>query len=71
MLLEGPSACRAGVAKVGHFNMSSLYDRNGVVGTALSVNDLMKSVTHIYDLKATDRVSLSSAIVNHSLANNL
>jgi len=53
MTFEGPSACRAGVVKVGHFNLSSLFDRNGVVGTALSVNDLMKSVTHTYDLKSS------------------
>lgn len=69
--LEGPSACRAGTVKIGHFNIGSLYDRNGATDTALSVNDLMKSVTHVIDLKNTANFSLSSAIVNHSLANNL
>ena len=67
--LLGTTANTSGVVKIGHFTVSSLYDRDST--TNISLQDLNKAVDTQIPLKKTSKFTLTSAIVNHSIANSL
>lgn len=67
--LLGANATKSGTIKLGHFTLSSMFDRD--VLNTIAINDLNMAVHTTIPIKDNATFNLHSGIVNHDLANTL
>lgn len=67
--MQGPQANRSGVVRLGHVTLNSLFERDQ--GSAISLNDLLKSTHTTIPIQNRVDFTLNSAVVNHDIVNQM